>query len=134
MDLDPAKLQSRGVSAQDVGTALSTQTQITPAGFVKIGEYQHNFRLNNAPLSVDLLNMLPVRTVNGAVVRVRDVAHVRDGSTPQQNVVHVNGQRSALLTVLKSGRHPPSPSCRDQGDDPRRDARPAEAAENPARQ
>ncbi|MHC0612680.1 efflux RND transporter permease subunit [Komagataeibacter oboediens] len=103
MDLDPAKLQSRGVSAQDVGTALSTQTQITPAGFVKIGEYQYNFRLNNAPLSVDLLNMLPVRTVNGAVVRVRDVAHVRDGSTPQQNVVHVNGQRSALLTVLKSG-------------------------------
>ncbi|GAB6968199.1 efflux RND transporter permease subunit [Komagataeibacter kakiaceti JCM 25156] len=103
MDLDPAQLQSRGVSAQDVGNALTSQTQITPAGFVKIGEYQYNFRLNNAPLSVDLLNSLPVRTVNGAVVRVRDVAHVRDGATPQQNVVHVDGQRSALMTVLKSG-------------------------------
>ncbi|PYD62596.1 efflux RND transporter permease subunit [Gluconacetobacter entanii] len=97
MDLDPGKLQSRGVSAQDVGNALNSQTQITPVGFVKIGEYQYNFRLNNAPLSVDLLNMLPVRTVNGAVVRVRD------GAMPQQNVVHVDGQRSALMTVLKSG-------------------------------
>ncbi|POF63034.1 RND transporter [Novacetimonas maltaceti] len=103
MDLDPARLQSRGVSAQDVGNALGSQTQITPAGFVKIGEYQYNFRLNNAPLSVELLNMLPVRTINVAVVRVRDVAHVRDGSMPQQNVVHVDGQRSALMTVLKSG-------------------------------
>ncbi|MBO1325727.1 efflux RND transporter permease subunit [Acetobacter sp. TBRC 12305] len=103
MDLDPAKLQSHGVSALDVGSTLASQTQITPAGFVKIGEYQYNFRLNNAPLSVELLNMLPVRTINGAVVRVRDVAHVRDGSTPQQNVVHVDGQRSALMTVLKSG-------------------------------
>ncbi|MBB2202109.1 efflux RND transporter permease subunit [Gluconacetobacter tumulisoli] len=103
MDLDPRQLQSRGVSAQDVGSALSSQTQITPAGFVKIGMYQYNFRLNNAPVSVDQLNMLPVRTVNGAVVRIRDVAHVRDGAMPQQNVVHVDGQRSALLTVLKSG-------------------------------
>ncbi|NHN89589.1 efflux RND transporter permease subunit [Acetobacter conturbans] len=103
LDLDPRQLQSRGVSALDVGNALTSQTQITPAGFVKIGEYQYDFRLNNAPVSVEQLNMLPVRTVNGAVVRVRDVAHVRDGSAPQQNVVHVDGQRSALLTVLKSG-------------------------------
>ncbi|MFS3136207.1 efflux RND transporter permease subunit [Gluconacetobacter sacchari] len=103
MDLEPSQLQARGVSGRDVADALATQTQITPAGFVKIGEYQYNFRLNNAPLSVGQLNMLPIRTVNGAVVRVRDVAHVRDGALPQQNIVHVDGQRSALLTVLKSG-------------------------------
>ncbi|GAA4503920.1 efflux RND transporter permease subunit [Gluconacetobacter tumulicola] len=103
IDLDPSQLQARGVSGLDVANALSIQTQITPAGFVKIGEYQYNLRLNNAPPSVEQLNMLPVRTVNGAVVRVRDVAHVRDGSLPQQNIVHVDGQRSALLTVLKSG-------------------------------
>lgn len=103
MDLDPAAMQSRGVSAQDVSMALAAQTQITPAGFVKIGEYQYNFRLNNAPGTVEQLNSLPVRTVNGAVVRMRDVAHVRDGSTPQQNIVHAQGQRSALLTILKSG-------------------------------
>ncbi|MBB2206032.1 efflux RND transporter permease subunit [Gluconacetobacter takamatsuzukensis] len=103
MDLDPSQLQARGVSGLDVANALSIQTQITPAGFVKIGEYQYNLRLNNAPLSVEQLNMLPIRTVNGAVVRVRDVAHVRDGALPQQNIVHVDGQRSAMLTVLKSG-------------------------------
>ncbi|MFL9874228.1 efflux RND transporter permease subunit [Paraburkholderia megapolitana] len=103
MDLDPHALQSSGVSANDVAAALSNQTQITPAGFVKIDEYQYNFRLNNAPPSVEQLNLLPIRTVNGAVIRMGDVAHVRDGSAPQQNIVHVDGQRSTLLTVLKSG-------------------------------
>ncbi len=103
LDLDPKALQSYGLSAQDVANALTTQTQITPAGFVKIGQYQYNFRLNNAPGSVDQLNMLPIRTVNGAVVRMRDVAHARDGSAPQTNVVHAEGQRSVLLTILKSG-------------------------------
>lgn len=103
VDLDPRALQSRGVSAQDVGAALANQTQITPAGFVKIGQYQYNFRLNNAPASIEQLNSLPIRSTNGAVIRVSDVAHVRDGSAPQQNIVHVDGQRSALLTVLKSG-------------------------------
>ncbi|WCT79333.1 efflux RND transporter permease subunit [Novosphingobium humi] len=103
VDLDPRAMQSRGITAQDVGAALASQTQITPAGFIKMGEFQYNFRLNNAPSSIEQLNNLPIRTINGAVIRMRDVAHVRDGSAPQQNVVHVNGQRSALLTVLKSG-------------------------------
>jgi CzcA family heavy metal efflux pump len=103
LDLDPRALQSKGIAAADVGNALAAQTQITPAGFVKIGEFQYNIRLNNAPGSVDQLNMLPIRSVDGSVVRIGDVAHVRDGSAPQQNVVHVDGQRSVLMTVLKSG-------------------------------
>jgi CzcA family heavy metal efflux pump len=103
LDLDSQALQSKGLSAQDVGNALSAQTQITPAGFVKIGEFQYNVRLNNAPADVDQLNMLPIRTVDGSVIRMHDVAHVRDGAAPQQNVVHVDGQRSVLMTVLKSG-------------------------------
>ncbi len=103
LDLDSQALQSKGLSAQDVGDALNQQTQITPAGFVKIGEFQYNVRLNNAPADVDQLNMLPIRTVDGSVIRMREVAHVRDGAAPQQNVVHVDGQRSVLMTVLKSG-------------------------------
>lgn len=103
LDLDPQALQSKGISAQDVGNALAAQTQITPAGFVKIGDYQYNLKLNNAPGLVDELNQLPIRTVNGAVVRMSDVAHVRDGAAPQQNIVHVNGQRSVLMTVFKNG-------------------------------
>lgn len=103
IDLDPQALQSKGLSAQDVGNAIAAQTQITPAGFVKIGEYQYNLLLNNAPGSVAELAALPIRTVNGATLTIGDVANVRDGSQPQQNVVHVNGQRSVLMTVLKSG-------------------------------
>ncbi|MGR4862803.1 efflux RND transporter permease subunit [Caulobacter sp. LARHSG274] len=103
VDIDPQALLSKGLSASDVGAAIAAQTQITPAGFVKIGELQYSLRLNNAPGSVEELNALPIRTVNGATVRMSDVAHVRDGSAPQQNVVHVDGQRSVLMTVLKSG-------------------------------
>ncbi|MET0238820.1 MAG: efflux RND transporter permease subunit [Sphingobium sp.] len=103
IDLNPLALQSRGLSAQDVGTAIAAQNQINPAGFVKIGATQYSVRLNNAPGSVEALNNLPVKVVNGATIYMRDVAYVRDGSGPQQNVVHVEGQRSALLTVLKNG-------------------------------
>lgn len=103
VDIDPQALLSKGLSATDVGAAIAAQTQITPAGFVKIGEFQYSLKLNNAPGSVEELNNLPIRTINGATVRMSDVAHVRDGSAPQQNVVHVDGQRSVLMTVLKSG-------------------------------
>ena len=103
VDIDPQGLASKGLAPGDVGAAIAAQTQITPAGFVKIGEFQYNLRLNNAPGSVEELNNLPIKTVNGATIRVGDVAHVRDGSAPQQNVVHVNGSKSVLVTVFKAG-------------------------------
>ena len=103
IDLNPQALQSKGLSAQDVGNAIAAQNQINPAGFVKIGETQYSVRLNNAPGSIAALNDLPVKVINGATIYMRDVAYVRDGSAPQQNVVHVEGSRSALLTVLKNG-------------------------------
>ena len=103
IDLDPEALQSKGLSAQDVQNAVAAQNQITPAGFAKIGAYQYAVKLNNAPTSVEGLNALPIRVVNGATIYMRDVAHVRDGSAIQTNVVHVDGQRSVLMTVLKNG-------------------------------
>jgi multidrug efflux pump subunit AcrB len=103
IDIDPQALQSKGLSAQDVANAIAAQTQITPAGFAKIGEFQFSLNLNNAPGSVSELAALPIRTINGATITIGDVANVRDGSQPQQNVVHVDGQRSVLLTVLKNG-------------------------------
>ncbi len=103
IDLNPQALQSKGLSAQDVGTAIAAQNQINPAGFVKIGTAQYSVRLNNAPRSIDALNDLPVKVVNGATIYMRDVAYVRDGGAPQQNVVHVEGSRSALMTILKNG-------------------------------
>ncbi|UIJ47175.1 efflux RND transporter permease subunit [Sphingomonas cannabina] len=103
IDLDPQALQSKGLSAQDVGQAIAAQNQINPAGFAKIGGYQYSVKLNNAPGSVEELNNLPVKVVNGATIYMRDVAHVRDGSAPQTNVVHVDGSRSVLMTILKNG-------------------------------
>jgi CzcA family heavy metal efflux pump len=103
VDLNTLALQSKGLSAQDVANAIAAQNQINPAGFVKIGPTQYSVRLNNAPDSIAGLNDLPVKVVNGATILMRDVAFVHDGSTPQTNVVHVEGRRSVLMTVLKNG-------------------------------
>ena len=103
IDLDPAALQARQLSASDVGAALAAQNLIIPAGTTKIGGYEYNFRLNSSPSAVDALNDLPIKTVNGSTIYMRDVAHVRDGSPPQRNIVRVDGGRAVLMTVLKSG-------------------------------
>jgi multidrug efflux pump subunit AcrB len=103
IDLDPQALQSKGLSAQDVETAVAAQNLIIPAGTAKIGQFEYDVRLNDSPEAFDELNNLPIKTVNGATIYVRDVAHVRDGSPPQTNVVRVDGARSVLMTVLKSG-------------------------------
>ncbi len=103
VDVDPLALQARGLTPQDVSNAIAGQNQINPAGQVKIGQTQYTVQLNNAPSTVQGLNDLPVKVVNGATIYMRDVAHVRDGNGPQINIVHVNGTRSVLLTVLKNG-------------------------------
>ncbi len=103
IDLDPQALQARHLSATDVGAALAAQNQIVPAGTTKIGQYEYNFKLNNSPAVVDQLNNLPIKTLDGTTVYMRDVAHVRDGSPPQRNEVRVDGGRAVLMTVLKSG-------------------------------
>ncbi|WP_205171650.1 efflux RND transporter permease subunit, partial [Burkholderia sp. LMG 13014] len=103
IDLDPQALQAKGLSAQDVATALAQQNQIIPAGTQKIGGFEYNIRLNDSPLTIDQLNALPIRSVNGAVIFMRDVAHVRDGYPPQGNIVRVDGRRAVLMSVLKSG-------------------------------
>ena len=103
VDLDPAALQSKGLSAEDVADALAAQNQIIPAGAAKIGPFEYNVRLNNSPTAVDELNDLPIKTVNGATIYMRDVAHVRDGFPPQRNEVRVDGRRAVLMSVLKTG-------------------------------
>jgi len=103
IDLDPTALQARGLSGQDVANALAAQNLITPVGTQKIGQFEYNIQLNNSPLKMEELGNLPIKAVNGAMVYVRDVASVRDGNPPQTNIVHVNGNRSALMMVLKAG-------------------------------
>src|ERR1700760_241839 len=103
IDLDPTALQARGLSGQDVANALAAQNLITPVGTQKIGTFEYNIQLNNSPLKIEKLGNLPIKTVNGAMVYIRDVATVRDGNPPQTNIVHVDGNRSVLMMVLKAG-------------------------------
>ena len=103
IDLDPAALQSRGLSANDVATALAAQNLIVPIGTQKIGSLEYTLQLNNAPSDIRDLGNLPIKSVGGATVYIRDVAQVHDGNSPQTNIVHVDGKRSVLLSVLKNG-------------------------------
>jgi multidrug efflux pump subunit AcrB len=103
VDLDLHALQSRGLSPSDVVTAINAQNLIVPSGTMKVGTYEYAVETNSAPPIVDELNNMPIRAVNGAVVYIRDVAHVRDGFPPQTNIVRVDGQRAALMNILKTG-------------------------------
>ena len=103
VDLNTAALQSKGLSPNDVVTAINAQNLILPAGTAKIGTFEYEVDMNGAPRTVPELNDLPVKTVGTTTIYIHDVANVRDGFPPQTNIVRVNGQRSALMTILKSG-------------------------------
>jgi multidrug efflux pump subunit AcrB len=103
IDLNSSALQARGLSGQDISNTLAAQNLITPVGTQKIGGFEYNILLNNSPLKMEDLGDLPIKTVNGAMVYLHDVASVRDGNPPQTNIVHVDGNRSVLMMVLKAG-------------------------------
>jgi multidrug efflux pump subunit AcrB len=103
VDIDPDQLYARRLSATDVSNALNLQNLILPAGTAKIGTREYQVMLNSSPTLVAQMNDLPIKTVNGATVFMRDIAQVRDGFTVQTNIVRVNGTRASLLTILKNG-------------------------------
>jgi multidrug efflux pump subunit AcrB len=96
-------LKSKNLRPQDIVDAVNAQNLILPSGTAKIGATEYNIELNSSPRVLTDLNDLPVKTVNGATIYLRDVAQVRDGFNPQTNIVRMNGQRGALITIMKSG-------------------------------
>jgi len=103
VDIDPDKLLSRGLTPLDIVNAVNTQNLTLPSGTAKIGATQYTIRTNATPASIDDLNMMPVKFINGATVLLKDVAQVRDGSLVQQNIVREDGHRAVLLSVIKNG-------------------------------
>jgi multidrug efflux pump subunit AcrB len=101
VDIDPGQLYSRGLSASDISAALNAQNLILPAGTAKIGDTEFNVKVNSSPEVVEAFNEIPVKTINGAPVYLRDVAHVRDGYAVQTNIVRRDGKRAVLLPILK---------------------------------
>ncbi|MFP6561722.1 efflux RND transporter permease subunit [Paraburkholderia sp. B3] len=103
IDLDQTKLLAHGLSATDVGKALAAQNVVLPAGDQKIGALDYMVQTNATPIQVDTFNNMPIKTVNGATVFLRDVAYVHRGSPPQINAVLVKGKQAVLIQILKSG-------------------------------
>jgi len=103
VDLDPPALQAKGLSPVDIVNAVNAQNLILPTGTAKMGSLEYNVEMNASPKTVAELNNLPVKTVNGSTIYLREVAHVRDGFSPQTNAVLMNGQRGTLMSVYKTG-------------------------------
>jgi CzcA family heavy metal efflux pump len=103
VDIDSAALQSKGLSPVDIVNAINAQNLILPTGTVKLGSLEYLVEMNGSPLTMEGLNDLPIKTVNGATIYMKDVAHVRDGFSPQTNIVRVNGQRGVLMATYKTG-------------------------------
>jgi multidrug efflux pump subunit AcrB len=103
VDIDPLKLQAKGLTPMDVVNAVNAQALTLPSGTAKIGDTMFAVRTNALPLTIDALNNIPVKYGNGATVFVKDVGQVHDGNLVQQNVVRIDGRRSVLLSVIKNG-------------------------------
>jgi multidrug efflux pump subunit AcrB len=104
VDLDPQALRARGLSATDVVAAIGAQNLILPAGTQKIGPLEYYIKLNSSPTQIEDLNNLPIRARNGSITYIHDVAHVRDGNSPQTSIVRLEGRRAVLMSVLKTGK------------------------------
>jgi multidrug efflux pump subunit AcrB len=103
IDVDPPRLWAWGLSPRDVTTAVAAQNVILPTGTAKMGANEYPVLMNSSPELFKEIADLPVKVVNGTTVYVRDVANVRDGYAPQTNMVHVQGHRSVLMSILKNG-------------------------------
>ena len=103
VDLNLPELQAKNLSPVDVASTIASQNLILPAGSAKIGPYEYQVDMNGPAENIRDLNNLPIKTVNGSTIYIHDVGNVRDGFTPQTNIVRVNGNRAALMSVLKSG-------------------------------
>src|SRR5579864_2254221 len=103
VDLDMPRLQANGLSPNDIVSSLNAQNLILPAGTTKIGSLEYQVEMNGNPQTIAELNDLPIKTVNGSTIYMRDVAHIRDGFAPQTNIVHMDGVRGALMSMLKVG-------------------------------
>jgi len=103
VDLDIPRLQANGLSPDDIVNALNAQNLITPSGTAKIGPLEYQVEMNSSPRTIEELNDLPVKTLNGSTIYMRDVAHVRDGFAPQTNIVRQDGVRGTLMSMYKIG-------------------------------
>src|SRR6202161_4078501 len=87
VDLDLPRLQAYGLSPNDIVNAVNVQNIVLPTGTVKLGPTEYNVEMNGTPQTIAQLNDLPVTTVRGSTLYMRDVAHIRDGFSPQTNIV-----------------------------------------------
>ena len=104
VDLDLPKLQAYGLSPNDIVNAVNAQNIILPSGTMKLGPLEYDIEMNGTPKTIAELNDLPVKTINGATLYMRDVAHIRDGFAPQTNIVRQDGNRGALMSIYKNGK------------------------------
>ncbi len=103
VDINTAQLQGHGLSAVDIVNAVNAQNLILPTGTAKLGTLEYTVEMNGSPQTIAELNDLPVKTINGATIYMRDVAHIRDGFSPQTNIVRANGSRGVLMSAYKTG-------------------------------
>jgi CzcA family heavy metal efflux pump len=103
VDLDMPRLQANGLSPNDIVDAVNAQNLILPTGTTKIGPLEYQVEMNGNPETIAQLNDLPIKTINGSTIFMRDVAHIRDGFSPQTNIVRMDGERGALMSMLKVG-------------------------------
>ncbi|KWB67580.1 efflux RND transporter permease subunit [Burkholderia ubonensis] len=103
VDIDSKALMSKGLTPADVVNAVNAQNLVLPTGTAKMGQTEYRVDTNASADTIADISHIPLQTVNGATTYLGEVAAVRDGFSPQTNVVRQNGQRGVLVSILKSG-------------------------------
>src|ERR1044072_6566239 len=100
---DPYKLEAHQLSLMDVVRSLNSANLILPAGDVQLGPLDYSIYTNSQLETVEEIENLPIKTVGQSPVRIADICTARDAPRIQTNMVHVDGQRSVYVPVLKQG-------------------------------
>src|SRR5438270_602748 len=103
IDLNQAQLQAKGLSPFDVVTSVANQNLLLPSGTAKIGQFEYDVDMNYSPKKIAEINDFPVKVIANSTIYVRDIANVRNGFSPQTNIIRRDGQRGVLVSILKAG-------------------------------
>jgi multidrug efflux pump len=97
--LDPAKMAAHGITASDVNTALASNNYLAAVGASKGQAVTVDLTANSNLHSVDEFKQLAIKQVNGAIVRLQDVATVSLGSESYDFNVAFSGKRSVFIGI-----------------------------------
>ncbi|HZX59270.1 MAG TPA: efflux RND transporter permease subunit, partial [Mucilaginibacter sp.] len=102
ISVDPDKLRSYNLTPDEVVFALSKFNVMSPSGNLRLGNDMVITSMNSLIRSSDNFGEIPIKTVNGVPILVKDIARVADATDVTVDYALVNGKRSVYMPIVKT--------------------------------